>query len=84
MSEEKSIVQEIAKIELKENEIDLSGDGRVSKVVLKEGEGNETPEGIVFALFGRGLEILIFCMLFDRWMSCFFALHREIDRWDPV
>lgn len=45
MSEEKSI-QEIANIELKEGEIDLSGDGRVSKVILKEGEGDEKPQGM--------------------------------------
>ncbi|XP_063707720.1 FK506-binding protein 59-like [Culicoides brevitarsis] len=43
MSEEKSI-EEVSKIELKEGEIDLSGDGRVSKLILKEGEGDETPQ----------------------------------------
>lgn len=49
-SEEKSI-QDVEKIELKEGEIDLSGDGRVSKLILKEGEGDETPQGLYFELF---------------------------------
>lgn len=47
MSEEKSI-EEVVKTELKEGEIDLSGNGRVSKVILKEGEGDETPQGMLF------------------------------------
>lgn len=49
MSEEKSI-EEVANIELKEGEIDLSGNGRVSKVVLKEGDGDETPQGKFLSL----------------------------------
>uniref|UniRef100_A0A336N7D4 peptidylprolyl isomerase n=1 Tax=Culicoides sonorensis TaxID=179676 RepID=A0A336N7D4_CULSO len=43
MSEEKSI-QDVEKIELKEGEIDLSGDGKVTKLITKEGEGNEQPQ----------------------------------------